>query len=91
MLNYRLSVANETYPVEDMHFLRESTLVQDPVGNPFSFVSPVRLMTGQHCVLWGDDGGYQLLINACMGFTYTPRYFISGIIVTRETALVRSA
>ena len=89
-MNYKLSIDNETYPVEDIHFLRESTLAQEPVGKPFSFVSPVRLTIGQRCVLRGDSCGYQLLVNACLGFTYTPRYFVSGIIAAKE-AIVASA
>ena len=83
-MNYKLSVENKTYPVEDIHFLAESTLAREPVGKPFSFISPVRVTTGQRCVLLGDSGGYQLLINACFGFTYTPRYFVSGIIANKE-------
>jgi len=83
-MNYRISIENETYPVEDIHFLAESTLAREPIGQPFSFVSPVRLTIGQRCVLQGDSVGYQLLINACMGFTYTPRFFVSGVIATKE-------
>ena len=90
IMNYKLSIENETYPVEDIHFLRESTLTQEPVGKPFSFISPVRLPIGRTCVLRGDSGGYQLLVNACLGFTFTPRFFVSGIIAATE-AVVASA
>ena len=90
-MNYRLNVENETYPVEDIHFPTESTLAYASAGKPFSFISPVRLMSGQSCLLRGDSGGYQLQVDSCMGFTYTPRFLVSGIIVTRETATARAA
>ena len=83
-MNYKLSFENATYPVEDIHFPTESTLAHAPIGKPFSFVSPVRMTTGQNCVLRGDSGGYQLLVNACLGFTFTPRFLVSGIITTKE-------
>ena len=57
-MSYKLSIENKTYPVEDIHFLRESTLAQEPVGKPFSFISPVHLPFGQSCVLHGNSGGY---------------------------------
>ena len=90
-MNYKLSIENETYPVEDINFLRESTLAQEPVGKPFSFVSPVRLPIGQRCMLRGDSCGYQLLINACLGFTFTPRFFVSGIIAAKEGVVASAA
>ena len=83
-MNYKLSFENETYSVEDIHFPTESTLAQDAAGKPFSFVSPIRLPTGQRCLLRSDSGGYHLLVNACLGFTFTPRYFVSGVIATRD-------
>ncbi len=83
-MNYELSIENETYPVEDIQLPAESTLAHEPVGKPFSFVAPIRIRTGQHCVLRGDSGGYQLLVNACLGFTFTPRYLVSGIIANKE-------
>ena len=83
-MNYRLNFENETYPVEDIHFPAESTLAHEFVGKPFSFVSPVRMTTGQSCVLRGDSVGYQLLVNACLGFTYTARFLVSGIIATNQ-------
>ena len=85
-MNYRLSVANEIYSVEDLHFPAESTLAQEPTGQPVSFVSPVRLTTGQCCVLRSDAGDYPLLVNACLGFTYTTRFFVSGVIATPAPA-----
>ena len=90
-MNYKLNFENETYPVEDIHFPAESTLAQEPVGKPFSFVSPVRMRSGQNCVLRGDSGGYQLLVNACLGFTFTPRFLVSGIIATREAAVASTS
>ena len=83
-MNYKLSVENETYPVEDIHILSKSIFEQEPVGKPFSFVSPVRMRTGQSCVLHGDSDSYQILVNACLGFTDIPRYLVAGIIVTKE-------
>ena len=85
-MNYKLSFENETYPVEDICLPGESTLEQAPDGKPFSFVSPVRMRSGQRCVLCGDSGSYQLLVNACLGFTFTPRYLVSGIIAAKEGA-----
>ncbi|MEI8314372.1 MAG: hypothetical protein WCG79_02860 [Verrucomicrobiota bacterium] len=90
-MNYKLSIENETYPVEYINFPAESTLAREPIGKPFSFVSPVRLTIGQRCVLLGDSGGYQLLVNACLGFTYTPRFLVSGIIATKETVAASAA
>ena len=90
-MNYKLTFENETYHVEDIHFPAESTLAHEPVGKPFSFVSPVRMTTGQNCVLRGDLGGYHLLVNACLGFTYTARYLVSGIIATKEAAVVSAS
>jgi len=83
-MNYKLNFENATYRVEDIHFPAESALAHEPGGQPFSFVSPVRMKTGQNCVLRGDSGGYQLLVNACLGFTFTPRFLVSGIITTKE-------
>ena len=89
-MNYELSIENETYSVEDIHIVSKSALAQESVGKPFSFVSPVRMRTGQRCVLRGESDSYQILVNACLGFTYTPRYLISGIIENKE-AFVASA
>ena len=83
-MNYKLSVENETYPVEDIQLPAESTLAREPVGKPVSFVSPVPMRTGQSCVLRGDTVGYQFLVDVCFGFTFTPRYLVSGIITTKE-------
>jgi len=85
-MNYRLSFESETYSVEDIRIPSESILTHQPVGKPFSFVSPVRMPVGQHCLLHGDAGGYRLLVNSCSGFTYSLRYLVSGIIATKETA-----
>ena len=90
-MNYELSIENETYPVEDIHIVSKSALTQDSIGKPFSFVSPVRMRTGQRCVLRGDSGSYQILVNACLGFTYTPRYLVSGIIETMEATVAQAA
>ena len=83
-MNYKLSVANDTYLVEDIQLPTGFTPAQDPIGQPFSFVSPVPMRTGQCCVLRGDAVGYQLLVDVCFGFTFTPRYLVSGIITTKE-------
>ncbi len=90
-MNYELSIENETYPVEDIHIVSKSALAQDSVGKPFSFVSPVRMRTGQRCVLRGDSNSYQIVVNACLGFTYTPRYLVSGIIETMGVAVAQAA
>ena len=90
-MSYKLSIENETYPVEDIHFLGESTLTREAVGKPFAFVSPVRLMIGQRCVLRGDSADYSLLINGCLGFTFTSRYFVAGIIAHKEVGIATAA
>ena len=90
-MSYKLSIENETYPVEDIHFLGESTLTREAVGKTFSFVSPVRLTIGQLCVLRGEAADYQLLINGCLGFTFTARYFVSGIIAHKEVGIATAA
>ena len=87
-MNYRLSFQNETYSVEDLRIPSESTLADQPVGKPFSFVCPQRLTVGQCCLLLGDSVGYQLLVNSCSGFTYSLRYLVSGIIANKETVKV---
>ena len=79
-MNYRLSVANETHPIQDIQFPMTARLADGPVGKPLSFISPVRLRSGQQCVLRGDAGGYQFQVNACLGFTFTPRFLVSGMI-----------
>ena len=85
-MNYRLSFENETYPVEDIRIQSKSILIEDPVGQHFSFISPVRLPVGQRCALLGDSAGYPLLVNACLGFSFSPRFLVSGIIATTEAA-----
>jgi hypothetical protein len=83
-MNYRLTIENENYPVEDIHIPLEATLATEPIGQPFLFVSPVRLTIGQRCVLCGDSSLYQLLVNTCFGFTYTPQFLVSGIIAAKS-------
>ena len=85
-MNYRLSYQNETYPVEDLHLPRESTLEHEPVGQPFSFVSPVRLTIGQCCLLLGESVGYHLRVHSCSGFMCSVRYLVSGVTTTKEAA-----
>lgn len=85
-MSYRLSLQNATYPVEDIRIQRESVLVEKPAGIHFSFISPVRLTIGQRCALLGDSVGYSLLVNACLGFSFSPRFLVSGIIATTEAA-----
>ena len=83
-MNYRLSLQNETYPVEEIRLPAESSRAQELAGKHFSFISPVPLTIGQRCALLGDSGGYPLLINACLGFTFSPRFLISGIITSSD-------
>ena len=90
-MNYRLNIENESYSVEDIRIPSELTLAAEPIGQPFSFVSPVRLTIGQRCALRGDSGVYQLLVNACLGFTYTPRFLVAGIIAHKESAVANAS
>ena len=84
MMNYRLSLQNATYPVEDIRLPVESPRGQELAGKHFSFISPVRLTIGQRCALLGDSSGYPLLINACLGFTFSSRFLVSGIITSQD-------
>ena len=85
-MNYKLSLENATYPVEEIRIPAESALAQVPVGQHFSFISPVRLTVGQRCALLGESVGYPLLVNACLGFSFSPRFLVSGIIAAPEEA-----
>jgi len=87
-MNYKLSFQNETYAIEDIQIPSESTLARQPIGEAFSFVSPVRLTVGQRCTLIGGPVGHHLLVNSCSGFTYSVRYLVSGIIATKEATEV---
>ena len=91
VMNYKLNIENESYPVEDIHIPLEATLATEPIGQPFLFVSPVRLTIGQRCVLCGDSSLYQLLVNTCFGFTYTPQFLVSGIIAAKGTAVASAS
>jgi len=84
IMNYRLSLQNETYPVEEIRIPAESDRSQELAGKHFSFISPVPLSIGQHCALLGDEGGYPLLVNACLGFTFSSRFLVSGIIASPD-------
>jgi len=79
-MNYSLSVANRTYPIQDIQTPLASRLTEGPVGKPFRFISPIPLAPGQCCVLRGDSGGYQLQVKACFGFTSMPQFLVSGMI-----------
>lgn len=85
-MNYRLSLQNETYPVEDIRIPSEAALAQESAGKPFSFISPVRLTSGQRCALLGDSIGYPLLVDTCLGFTFSPRFLVAGTIASQEEA-----
>lgn len=92
-MNYKLSFQNETYPVEDVRapLKSTSTLVQQLVGKPFSFISPIRLAIGQSCKLIGNSIGYQLRVNSCSAFSFSNRYLVSGIIATKEAAMASAS
>ncbi len=90
-MNYRLSIEDEVYAVADIQLPAADTLAREPIGQPFSFVSPVQLIAGQRCVLRGESGGYQLQIDRCFGFTFTPQFFVSGTIADKETAIASAS
>ena len=83
-MNYRLSVQDKIYPVEDINMPAQYRFAGETRGRPVSFVSPVRLPIGESCLLLADSVGYQLLVNACLGFTYSHRFLVSGIIAPKE-------
>ena len=84
MINYKLSLENETYPVEEIRILPGSVFAQGPAAKHFSFISPVRLTIGQRCALLGDSVGYPLLVDACMGFSFSSRFLVSGTLANTE-------
>ena len=90
-MNYRLSLQNETYPVEDIRIPAESLRAEESTGKYFSFISPVRLTVGQRCALLGESVGYRLLVNACLGFTFSPRFLVSGIIASQDALAVSAS
>ena len=90
-MNYRLSLQNETYPVEDIRIPAESLRAEESTGKYFCFISPVRLTVGQRCALLGDSVGYRLLVNACLGFTFSPRFLVSGIIASQDALAVSAS
>ena len=79
-MNYQLSLEDATYPVEDFRIAAESNFATKSTAQYFSLISPVRLPIGQRCALLGDSGGYPLLVNACLGFSFSPRFLVSGVI-----------
>ena len=83
-MNYRLSVEDKIYPVEDINLPSGFTFAKDFAHKLVSFVSPIRLPIGESCLLLGDSVDYQLLVNTCMGFTYSQRFLVSGIIAPKE-------
>jgi len=87
-MNYKLNIGNESYSVADVQIPSGVHFAPDPAGKPLSFVSPVQLRSGQRCVLQNEAGGFQLLVNACLGFTFSPQFFVSGVIATKEPAVV---
>lgn len=88
-MNYQVTVASQTYPVEDPHLPTERVLEHDPEGQPFSFISPIRLNPGLVCVLAGDAGGYELIVNGCVGFAYSLRFLVTGTIAARHVGRSR--
>ena len=85
-MKYEPNFENETCPVEDIPFLAASPLTWEAIGQPISFVSPVRLAAGLCYKLRGNLVGHHLQVYGCLGFAPISRYFVSGIIVTSETA-----
>ena len=90
-MNYQLSLEDATYPVEDFRIAAESTFAKESTAKYFSFISPVRLSIGQRCALLGDSVGYPLLVNACLGFSFSQRFLISGIIANQVDSAAQIA
>ena len=91
IMSYKLNIENETYLVQDIHFLSVSTLTREAIGNPFSFVSPIQLTVGLCYKLYGALADYQLQVNDCLVFTSISKYFVSGVILAKETAMANAS
>jgi hypothetical protein len=83
-MKYRLSFQRKIHPVEEIHTTSGSALEHQPIGKPISFISPIRMRTGQECVLLGGSGGYRVQISACFEFTFTQQYYVSGVVEAKE-------
>ena len=86
-MGYRLHIENETYPIQVVQTPTEILLTHKIVREQVSFISPVRLITGQTCGLCNDSTGYQLLVKSCLGFSFSPQFFVSGILVPKSAAV----
>ena len=84
---YKLHVENTTYPVRVVQTSTDSLLTHKSVSEHIAFVSPVRLITGQTCGLSNDSVDYQLLVKSCLGFSFSPQFFISGILAIESPAV----
>src|SRR5690349_16899567 len=85
-MNYMLNIKSQNHPVEDIRLPSTTTLAHQPKGQPFSFVSSLRLPIGENCFLVGDAGGLQLEVHACFAFAYCGKFLISGVIVGKQNA-----
>jgi len=86
-MGYRLRIENETYPIQVVQTPTEILLTHKIVREQISFISPVRLITGQTCGLGNDSIDYQLLVKSCLGFSFSPEFFVSGILAPKNPAV----
>jgi len=90
-MGYRLHIENETYPIQVVQTPTEILLTHKIVREQVSFISPVRLITGQTCGLCNDSTGYQLLVKSCLGFSFSPQFFVSGILAPKDVTATSEA
>ena len=86
-MNYRLSIENETYPVEELDIPLQFTFADNLSGKPVLFLSPVRLPIGGTCELLAASVGYRLLVNTCLEFPASQRFLVTGIIATKAMSV----
>ena len=84
---YKLCVENTTYPVQVVQTPTEIWLTHKPVRETISFISPVRLMIGQTCGLSNDSVDFQFRVESCLGFSFSSKFYVSGILNSKSEAV----
>ena len=84
-MSYRLNVESQTYPVEELRLPPAATLAAQPAGETLSFISPIHLPPGKNCALINEAGGFQLEVHGCLGFTFSVKFRVAGVITGQWT------